>query len=78
MTKLFIVLYVANAVAGTFGPLPYDRALCVENARLATEELRDKALLHPEVGVKADEWVFVCESMDPADRPALGAERSIR
>lgn len=65
--KLFMILYVANGIGGTWGPLPYDMDECL--ARAVEGNAKVKSHEHTKL------WEFSCELR--AVRPQLG-ERDVR
>lgn len=69
MLKLWVVLYVAGSVQGTWGPLPYGLAECWDRTAVMMLDLRERSAKH---GVDVSEWRLACEYHGV--RPALEAE----
>ena len=74
--KLWIVLLIANAIGGTWGPLPYDYGECIHriydlqiNANRVLKEKPDAPGLE---GLKAGDVKFECIYAEK--RPALTGE----
>lgn len=62
MSKLFLILYVAGKIGGTWGPLPYDAVECERRASL----LREDIIKHEQMSG----WEVSCEHRQV--RPELG------
>lgn len=77
--KLWLVLYAAGQVGGTWGPLPYDMNRCIEVREERRADLQkwidtktsDKGEAIPEKMLdNLKTWRFECERHN--DRPGLG------
>lgn len=81
MSKLFMILYVAGKIAGTWGPLPYDTAECERRAAEGNAIIA-QAKGKPEIIAKMkatgataplEQWEFACEQRTV--RPELGERK---
>lgn len=69
--RLFMILYTATGIGGTWGPLPYDMDECERRRDDAMAELREAERKHPEHAHRSASWRMSCEFR--AERPKLGA-----
>lgn len=60
--KLFLILYTANGIGGTWGPLPYDFNECLNRRADMQEEIKSKlSSLKAADAVSVENWRFACE-----------------
>lgn len=79
--KLWLILYTAHGIGGTWGPLPYDMAECQSRAaeRMASVQTaidtgkgEDGTVIQPAVIADIKTWRLACE--EHAERPKLAGE----